>query len=186
MEQKIVVPQQVNRGNNDSRGLQSPLSLNIVMNKNDIETVVNSYLEGKIAFLVEVEVRKGNVINVYIDSDNGVNIKECVDITRLIESKFDRDKEDYELRVSSPGLDRPFKLLRQYNKYVGHEIIVLVNDNRKMEGELMSLSDEGIELLIKTGKKASDQKTERLLFTEIKEAMPAISFKSKFENNKNL
>jgi ribosome maturation factor RimP len=155
------------------------------MNKNDIEFVVSSYLEGKLTFLVEVEVRKGNVIDVYLDSDKGVDISECVEITRLIESKFDRDKEDYELRVSSPGLERPFKLLRQYNKYVGREIKILANDNRKMEGELKTLSESGIEILIKAGKKGSDLKTEKLLFSDIKEAMPLISFKSKLDNNKN-
>jgi len=155
------------------------------MKKNDIEFVVRSYLEGKLTFLVEVEVRRGNMVDVYVDSDKGVDISECVEITRLIETKFDRDKEDYELRVSSPGLHRPFKMLRQYNKYIGREIKVVANDNRKMEGELKTLSENGIEIMIKAGKKGSEQKTEKLLFSDIREAMPLISFKSKLDNNKN-
>jgi ribosome maturation factor RimP len=155
------------------------------MNKIEIENIVNSHLEGKMTFLVDIEVKKGNVINVYVDSDEGVSIAECAELSRFIESCLDREKEDFELRVSSPGLDKPFKLLRQYNRYIGQEIKVFTTDDRKLEGELKALSEEYLEMSIKQGKKAMVQKTERLSFTEVKEAWPVISFKSKSENYKN-
>jgi ribosome maturation factor RimP len=156
------------------------------MNKIEIENIVNSHLEGKLTFLVDVEVKKGNVINVYVDSDEGVSISECAELSRFIESCLDREKEDFELRVSSPGLDKPFKLLRQYNRYIGKEINVLTKDERKFEGELKSLSEEYLEILIKQGQKArASTKSERLSFSDVKEAWPVISFKSKSENYKN-
>jgi len=155
------------------------------MNKKEIENAVNGYLEDKMIFLVEVEVRKGNIINVFIDSDSGVSIAECAEISRMIESKFDRDREDYELRVSSPGLERPLKMLRQYNRYIGREIEVQTMGDRKITGELKSLSETGIEILIKTGKKGNDLKSEKLAFTEIRQTLPLITFKSKLEINQN-
>ncbi len=75
--------------------------------------------------MVEVSVNKKNVINVIVDGDEGMPISECVAVSRQIEGRYDRDEEDYELKVSSAGLDRPFKLLMQYKNYVGKEIVVL-------------------------------------------------------------
>ena len=148
------------------------------MNKVDIENTLNDYLDGKLIFLVDVEVRKGNTINVYIDSDEGLNIDDCAEVSRFIESKFDRDEEDYELRVSSPGLERTLRMMRQYNRYIGREINIEAIDNRKITGELMALSETGIEVLVKNGKKQSELKSEKLLFSEIRLAMPVFSFKS--------
>jgi ribosome maturation factor RimP len=160
------------------RGGFSPLFHYRKMNKVDIENTLNDYLDGKLIFLVDVEVRKGNTINVYIDSDEGLNIDDCAEVSRFIESKFDRDEEDYELRVSSPGLERPLRMMRQYNRYIGREINIEAIDNRKITGELMALSETGIEVLVKNGKKQSELKSEKLLFSEIRLAMPVFSFKS--------
>ena len=84
-----------------------------MLNKVKIEEIVLNHLEGSDKFLVDIEISSTNVIDVYVDGDNGISIGECVQVSRLIESAFDRDEEDYELRVSSPGLDSPFKLLKQ-------------------------------------------------------------------------
>jgi ribosome maturation factor RimP len=160
------------------RGLQSPLSLKGQMVKTHIENIIKDYLEGQPIFLVEVQVKKGNVINVFIDSDKGVTIDECVKINRLIESKFDRDVEDYELRVSSPGIERPFVMNRQYNKYLNREIMVTTRDDIKREGILKSISKENIEIEVRSGKKGKEISLEKILFSEIREAIPVISFKT--------
>lgn len=166
------------------RGGFSPLFHYLqVMNKTEIENAVNSYLEDKMIFLVEVEVRKGNIIDVFIDSDNGVSIEECVEVSRMIESEFNRNEEDYELRVSSPGLGRPLKMLRQYNRYIGHDIEVQTTDNRKITGELTAFSDTEIEILVKSGKKGIDLKSEKLSFSEIRKTLPLIAFKSRKDIN---
>jgi ribosome maturation factor RimP len=149
------------------------------MIQKEIEKCINEYLEGQEYFLVEVQVKTGNVINVSIDGDEGVSIEECVKVSRYIESKFDRDQEDYELRVSSPGIDRPFKMKRQYIKYLEREIQVVTLDEIKREGVLKSVSEEGIGMQVKQGKKVKEQIHENILFTKIKEAKPVISFKTK-------
>ncbi len=148
------------------------------MVKTEIEHIINDYLKGKHIFLVEVQVKKGNVINVFIDGDKGVKIDECVKISRLIESTFDREVEDYELLVSSPGAERPFAMNRQYNKYLDREIMVTTKDEIKWEGKLKSISQEGIELEIKIGKKGQEIRIEKILFSDIREAKPVISFKT--------
>ncbi len=142
-----------------------------------VENIVSAYLEGQEQFLVEVQVKKGNVINVIVDGDKGVNIEECVKISRFIESKLDRDKEDYELRVSSPGIDKPFKMKRQYKRYIGREIEVLTTDDKKWEGLLISVGEEEIGMQIKQGKKGKEVLDKRILFRDILEARPVISFK---------
>jgi ribosome maturation factor RimP len=147
------------------------------MDAKKIENIVNEFLKDGEYFLVDVEVRKGNVVNVWVDGDNGITIDECVRISRLIESNFDRDDEDYELRVSSPGLDRPFKMLRQYKKYIGKEINIKTNSEEKFIGTLKSISEEEVEIEKRLGKKEKMGETLILRLDEIKEAKPVISFK---------
>jgi ribosome maturation factor RimP len=86
--------------------------------------------------------------------------------------------EDYELLVSSPGVERPFVMNRQYNKYLEREIAVTTTDEIKREGILKSISPEGIELEVKSGKKGKEINVEKLLFIDIREAKPVISFKT--------
>jgi len=81
-----------------------------------IEKLVAEKLENKDVFLVDIRIRHGNRISVFLDSDTGVNIKTCAELSRYIEFNLDRESEDFELEVSSAGLDQPLKLLRQYVK----------------------------------------------------------------------
>ncbi|OQX76430.1 MAG: hypothetical protein B6D61_08815 [Bacteroidetes bacterium 4484_249] len=148
-----------------------------MLDKLKIENIVKNHIEETDKFLVEVDVSKGNVINVYVDGDNGISIDECVKISRIIESEFDREVEDYELRVSSPGLDRPFKLLRQYKKYIGKEIKVTTNERENVIGVLKSFSENGINVEKKTGKKGKDLVEEKFRFDEISSAKPVVTFK---------
>jgi ribosome maturation factor RimP len=148
-----------------------------MISKKNIEQVVEKFLSGTNKFLVEIKVSSANVIDVYVDGDDGISISECVAISRQIERTFDREQEDYELHVSSPGLTKPFVLLRQYEKYIGREIKVLTMDDEKKQGVLKSVSNEEIEIEFKIGKKGQEIKLEKLLFDNIKEAKPVISFK---------
>lgn len=93
-------------------------------------------------YLVDVEVTPDNVICVEIDSDTGVDIDDCVGLTRDIEAEFDRDSEDYELEVGSSGLTSPFKVRRQYDKNIGKDVEVLAADGKKYKGLLLSAADE--------------------------------------------
>ncbi|HBK32755.1 MAG TPA: ribosome assembly cofactor RimP, partial [Porphyromonadaceae bacterium] len=80
---------------------------------------VEEFLKESSSYLVDVIIAAGNKVTVEIDNDNGVHIEECVELSRYLESQFNRDEEDFELIVTSFGLTSPFKSLRQYKKYEG-------------------------------------------------------------------
>lgn len=135
-------------------------------------------------FLVDVSVSTANVIQVYIDSFEGVTIEKCVKISRSIEQQLDRDEEDFELQVSSPGLSEPLRVTKQYLKNVGRELEVVTNEGQKLEGELLDADEEGI--LLKTAKRERVEghkkkqmivKEHQLKYGEIKSAKVVVSFK---------
>jgi len=107
---------------------------------------VNELLEGSDKFLVEVIIQSGNKITVYFDSDHPISISDCQNLSRSIENRFDRDYEDYELTVSSSGMDRPIKLLRQYRKRIGKELDIITNSGEKITGKLIKIGKDAIEL----------------------------------------
>lgn len=143
--------------------------------------------EAKIAegsnFIVDVVVKPGNNIYILIDNDNGVSIKDCVEMSRHIEGSLDREVEDFELHVSSPGLDRPLKTLRQYQKYLGKELSVKTKEGDKISGKLLNATDKGIELEVKSKESVPGKKGKQLqinnislTFNQIKETKIVISF----------
>jgi ribosome maturation factor RimP len=118
---------------------------------------------------------------VFIDGDNGVTIKECVKISRQIEFNLDREVEDFELQVSSAGLDQPFRVLKQYIKYIGKEVIIVSTDGVKYTGMLVSADKEFVEISIAPSKKELKEKKEaqiiKINFNQIKETKSVVSFK---------
>ncbi len=135
-------------------------------------------------FLVDVTVSKSNVINVYIDSMDGVTIDECITISRNIEGQLDRDIEDFELQVSSSGLGQPFKVIQQYKKNIGNKVAVVTNNGESFQGEIKNVNDTGFELeafkMVKAeGKKKKEKVVENhfLSFEDIKTTKAIISFK---------
>ena len=134
-------------------------------------------------YLVDVSVSAKNVILVKMDNLNqGVSIKDCVSVSRNIEHNLDREKQDFELKVSSPGLDQPFMVHEQYLKNVGKTINVLTEDSA-YKGELTKVSSDEIELkhieIIKnkkTKKKETIETIHHLKMNEIKETRLVISF----------
>jgi ribosome maturation factor RimP len=148
-----------------------------MMDKLKLETLVNGLLDGTGRFLVEIEISAGNIVDVIIDGDQGITIGECASLSRLIESEFDRDREDYELRVSSPGLDRPFKLRRQFQKYLNRPIRVVLADGQRWKGILSEMNDEGIVVERIIDKKSKKPVNEFIPYDSLKEARPDIVFK---------
>ncbi len=116
-------------------------------------------------FIVSATVSSSNNIRVEIDGDKGVNINDCVEISRLIESNLDREEEDFELVVSSAGMDQPFKILRQYQRYLGREVEVKVKGGEKLKGKLLAANEEQVELEI-TEKRKLEGKKKKQLVTE--------------------
>ena len=124
----------------------------------EISKFIEKELEGSDYFLVDVQVKPDNLIEVEIDSDSPVSIEECEKLTRAIESEFDRDKEDYTLEVGSAGITSPFKVKRQYQKYLCQEVEVLKKDGKKLSGMLKSANDENFTVVVKEKVKKPESK----------------------------
>ena len=111
-----------------------------------IEAIANAALEGSKLFLVSVTATPTNEIEVVIDSDDSVDIDDCVNLSQTIEAQFDREAEDFELTVTSAGVGQPLKLLRQYRKLIGQPVEVLLQNGTKIIAELRDATEEGITL----------------------------------------
>lgn len=119
-----------------------------MIDKNLVSEIAKAYLKDSPNYLVDVLVGTDNAVTVEIDNDNGVNIDDCVALSRHIESQFNRDLEDFELTVTSAGLTSPFKTFRQYKKYEGKEIEVLSKNGHKLSGILKSSNEEGFTVTV--------------------------------------
>jgi ribosome maturation factor RimP len=114
--------------------------------KEYIKGLVEEFMKGTELFIVAVKVSSANRITVLADKTNGITIDECAAIHRHIESHLDRDKEDFELQVSSPGLDLPFSVIEQYYKNEGKKVEVIDNEGSKFTGKLKNVTAGGFEL----------------------------------------
>lgn len=147
-----------------------------------INSLISEVLAEKNAFVVSLEIRPGNNIMLEIDSLEGVKISDCVDVSRAIEHNLDRETEDFELKVSSPGLDQPFKVPQQYTKNIGREVKILLADGTETKGKLLEVNEENISIekkvKVKEGKKKKVViENEQINFNNIKETKIIISFK---------
>ena len=119
-------------------------------------------------FLVDVIVNPSNSIQVLVDSLNGVTIDECVKISRYLEQQLDRDKEDFSLEVSSPGLTEPFKVREQYLKNTGRNVKILTITGDEMNGELKEATDDFVVIVQKKKEKVEGYKKKQLIIKENK------------------
>ena len=99
-------------------------------------------------FLVDIRIKPTNNIRVYIDGDQGISIEKCVQYNRALYKKLEESGlfpgGDFSLEVSSPGLDEPLKLHRQYKKNVGRQVELVFQDGSKIEGRLLEVSEDGV------------------------------------------
>ena len=129
-----------------------------MIDKELITNLVNETMEGTDLFLVDVKVKPGNIIEVFVDADSTVNIDQCVAISRHIESKMDRDVEDFELSVFSYGLSGALKLPRQFAKYLEKDVEVKTKEQGRIQGKLLKYDGQQIEIAPTPAKKASKRK----------------------------
>jgi ribosome maturation factor RimP len=133
-------------------------------------------------FIVDISVGLGNAISVVIDSDHGLSIDKCIEMSRHIEHQFDREVEDFSLEVSSPGLTQPFKVLRQYLKNLGKEVEIVTSKGDKLVGILKSADEKSFFAEVTSnvkidGKKTVEVKTIEFFPDDIKTVKPVITFK---------
>jgi ribosome maturation factor RimP len=117
-----------------------------MIEKQKIEGLVKEYIKGTGLFLVSVKVSSANRIIILADKNEGITIDECAAIHRHIETGLDRDKEDFELQVSSPGLDVPFVVTEQYLKNEGKKVEIVDCEGTKYAGKLKNVTTGGFEL----------------------------------------
>ncbi|MBN2212697.1 MAG: ribosome assembly cofactor RimP [Bacteroidales bacterium] len=148
-----------------------------------IRKCIGEELERNGLFLIDLTVSSSNKIKVVIDSMKGITIDECAQISRMIENKFNRDEEDYDLEVTSPGLDSPLVLPVQYLKNTGRQVEVLTTDNQRIRGTLRYAGEEKIEVETETKKKIKGKKKKEIIvsrfsfsFDEIRSAKVLVTF----------
>ncbi|MCL2098571.1 MAG: ribosome assembly cofactor RimP [Bacteroidales bacterium] len=154
-----------------------------MIKKADIQSLVEKSIARTDLFLVGIKVSADNCIEVLVDSPKGVDLDHCTAISRAIESGLDRDVEDFELTVSSAGLDLPFQVLQQYLKYIGKEVEIVFKNGKKLKATLTaadaeSLSISYIVLKKEEGAKRKKPITETATYqmNEIKSTKPVINF----------
>lgn len=152
-----------------------------MITKEQIIELTDEALKETDRFVVDLTVSKSNVINIYIDADSSVTIDHCVELSRFIEGRLDREVEDYELSVSSAGIDYPLLKHRQLNKYIEKNLEITNNEGIKKTYKLISFNEELVnvqEATIKTLgklKKIVYSGDAELFFKDIKEIKPYIN-----------
>ena len=133
-----------------------------------IQELVEARIEGTKLFVVDIKVSASNKINVLIDGYDGVLISDCVDVSLGVEHNLDREDQDFEIEVSSAGLDTPFMVPEQYQKNLGREVKVYTHDGRKHEGELTHADAEKIEITYEEKVRIEGRKKKELV-TQVEE-----------------
>jgi ribosome maturation factor RimP len=151
-----------------------------------IEHVVEGItLPWQTVFVVDIKISATNDIKVFLDADDGITIEKCTAVNRALYKYIEESglfpDGNFSLEVSSPGIDQPLKLHRQYLKNVGRKIEVTMNDGNKIEGKLKEVSGDAIELepINQKGKKRSETNgmiTTSIFLNQIKYIKVLITF----------
>lgn len=147
-----------------------------------LEGLVNEVLEKEDGlFLVEIRIKPTNNIKVFLDSESGVSIEKCVAVNRrvykILEEKETYPNGDFSLEVSSPGLDEPLRLHRQYLKNISRHVEVTLKDGAKTEGVLKSVTETVILVEETRGKNKKKETIEHTIpFDNIKTTKVQVVF----------
>ena len=153
--------------------------------KQTIEEIVEKHLPDESHFVIDVEISEKGVqklIKILIDADGGLNIKTCALVSRAVGEEIEAKdllEEAYVLEVSSPGLDYPLISRRQYEKNVGRNIKITLEDNGEIEGALQAVDHSNIVLIVKKkekGKKATEEEV-KVALEQIRKSIVLVSFK---------
>ena len=154
-----------------------------MIKKADIQKLVENNIAETDLFLVGLKVSADNCIEVLVDSPQGVDLDQCAAISRAVESGLDRDVEDFELTVSSAGLDLPLQVPQQYLKYIGKEVEIIFKNGKKLKATLTAADTESISISYIVLKKEEGDKrkkpvteTANYQLNEIKSTKPVIKF----------
>ncbi len=132
-------------------------------------------------FLVDIRIKPTNNIKLFLDGDQGITVEKCITINRALYKQIEGSGlfpgDDFSLEVSSPGLDEPLKLFRQYKKNLGRPVEVLLKDGMKVEGKMIEVQDDAITVEETRGKnKKKEILQHKLPFDNIKSTKIQITF----------
>jgi ribosome maturation factor RimP len=156
-----------------------------MMDAATIKKNVEEHIEGTGYYIVDFSVSSANHILIELDNDESIAVSDCMKISRYVEHELlDRDVDEFGLEVTSPGLDKPFKMLRQYRKNIGREVEVkYAEDGRKFKGLLKEVTEAGIVLETKKKERLEGRKkkvwvteSHDIAFDKIKETKVVITF----------
>lgn len=125
--------------NNDKRKSTDTTNM---LDKELLRNTIEEAISDTDIFLVNITVSADNVVEVTIDSPEGIDIEQCTALSRRITEVFDRDVEDYELTVGSAGVTAPWTVDAQYRMNVGNAVDVLTRDGRRIHGTLVAVSED--------------------------------------------
>jgi len=155
-----------------------------MIEKRTVVLIAEEWLREKDYFLVDVNVSADNRIVVEIDHAEGVWIEDCVELSRFIESKLDRESEDFELEVGSAGIGQPFKVLQQYLIHIGSNVEILTKTGNKLTGVLKEADESKFIVAVEKKVRLEGEKRPKLViedttftYDEIKYTKYLISFK---------
>jgi ribosome maturation factor RimP len=163
-----------------SEGTESPLFVSMDL-KEKIKELTQANLADNTHFLVDVIVSRHRPMkfSIILDGDKGITIDDCALLSNKVNDALSNlVEEQYSLEVSTPGLDHPLKLHRQFVKNVGRGLKVHTSAKKVIAGKLASTEAEKIilETEVKEGKRAETKLIE-IPFTEIEKAFVTVSFK---------
>lgn len=158
-----------------------------MISKKKVEALINERIEelDNGLFIVELNISSANVISVELDKYEGnVSVDDCIRVSRNVEHNLDREEQDFELNVSSAGLDKGLRVFPQYKKNVGRDVKVKLSEGGSLEGTMIAATPEDITIQTTRkerieGKKKKETIVEDhvLSMDQIKETKIVISFK---------
>ena len=151
--------------------------------KEKVKSIVDQGLEEfPSLFLIDLNINDANKIIVILDGDAGVQLQDCINISRAIENNLDREEIDFALEVASAGISLPLKLVRQYHKNIGRTLKIKTK-SQTIEAKLLNVSEENISVEWnsrepkKIGKgKETILHNENIKYIDILEAIVTITF----------
>lgn len=147
-----------------------------------IQNLIQALLQGTPdVFLVNIRIKPTNNYKIFIDADGGLDIDRCIKINRALYKQIEElawyPDGDFSLEVSSPGVDEPLKLLRQYKKNIGRNVEVTFIDGAKQEGKLTVVTNEAITIEYTQGKnKKAELVNKEIELLTIKQTIVLIAF----------
>lgn len=160
----------------------------MVTPQEQIVNFLNQILEGTDCFLVEFKVKPTNNYKIYLDSDSGFTLEKCMKINRALRREVEESglfpEGDISIEVSSPGVDAPLRMPRQYAKNIGRKLEIELKDEEApgLIGKLLEVFEDGIKIEkaqpLRRGRKETAKEPEciELRFDELKTVTVLIEF----------